>query len=273
MAGLSSLINLGESYLFGNNSSNNTGNSSDIQKALLTPWTFSRDFSIKSFKLNTSKSVGILSNKLQSDKSKLIDNTGELSDVVKFGILSIDTSDYNYEQLQEYIGGTWRYTTGRPNLRKLTVEFRDSYNGSVYHMFNQAMILLRNAYPDDQKWSINISVQDINALGDDVNITSASNLINGLANSAGLAVSKLAQQGINKLSSITKLGVPFPGVNSITTTGSSLVQGMRNNADSGNSYVVTTDTAILDSISSMRLTHSGTDELLTFSATFIYYNQ
>lgn len=284
MAGLSGLITTAQSLFGAKGSDSSVNGSSDFFNILNKNWTFSRDFFIENIKLNNSSSFESIKKAYDRDNKKCpFEDFKAFEEVLKLSILGIDTSDYTFEPIQEFIGGTWYYTTGRPNMKKFTIEIRDYGEGTLYSMFIASMIALRNKFPDDQKWVIKIGLGDTTRQ----NLKSATtSSINGLINKTSAQVGKFlaleVESGINSVFGLAKKNTPFPGVGSLSEninsafSNNSIASGVKNSAGNSDAVIrqaISTKSAILDSVSSLRLNHQGTDEILTFSVTFIYYNQ
>ena len=88
-------------------------------------------------------------------------NDNSMLPLLNASILNVETATVNHSPLDEWIGGQWVYTTGRPELRQITFTFRETSNAWLYRNFNTAYNANRNAFPDNQKWNINLFIHGV----------------------------------------------------------------------------------------------------------------
>jgi hypothetical protein len=108
--------------------------------------------------------------KLTPVNKKMIDNklclwhTDSLNtDLVLFDLsmLSITTPHLTSQPIEEWVAGTWSYTTGRPEIRQIDITFRDTADGLLWKNFAYMHRVMMNQYPNDAKWDISIIVNSL----------------------------------------------------------------------------------------------------------------
>lgn len=77
-------------------------------------------------------------------------------DIINTALLNATTANITSQPIEEWIGGAWVYTNGRPELLQLELTFRDNENMEIYRSFTRLYKLLRNKFPDEIKWSIHL---------------------------------------------------------------------------------------------------------------------
>jgi hypothetical protein len=132
-------------YLGGNKTLGVT-NETPLKKALGVMWGSPALFNVSKFGLHDAN-VGTM-----FDKTK---HTANL-ELINTSVLSIETATITETPIEEWIGGQWVYTHGRPEMRQITFTFRDSSNSWLYRNFNMAKNTLRNSFPDEQKWTLQV---------------------------------------------------------------------------------------------------------------------
>lgn len=194
------------------------GSAEDVQQAnktilyniKTTEWGYQSLFQIESMYMKDSTS-----------KLHLFEDKVALNSVINGSILNIETATITHAPIEEWIGGQWVYTTGRPELRQITFTFRETASAWLYRNFNTAYNASRNAYPDDQKWTLSVFMHGVGTKG-------------------------------TKGTRFGDANEKSPFVNSGT--------------------LIDTSSAILDSIGSISLDQSSSDDFVTFSVTFKYMN-
>jgi hypothetical protein len=84
---------------------------------------------------------------------------------INTAILGISTPSVSSQPIEEWIGGSWSYSNGRPELRQIDMTFRDTADGLLWKNFIYLYDFLKNAYPNDAKWHIvleSLSLEHVN---------------------------------------------------------------------------------------------------------------
>ena len=84
--------------------------------------------------------------------------SGDMMPLLQYSVSNIETATITHTPIEEWIGGKWVYTTGRPEMRQITFTFRDTSEAWLYRNFNTAYNANRNEYPDSQHWTIKVWV-------------------------------------------------------------------------------------------------------------------
>lgn len=109
-----------------------------------TDWGHASLFQIKELKLK--KAITL---------DNIFNNPSSLH-LLNASIQNIETATITETPIEEWIGGQWVYTHGRPEMRQITFTFRDASNSWLYRNLNAVKNAVRNMYPDDQKWAIRV---------------------------------------------------------------------------------------------------------------------
>lgn len=116
------------------------GFDSGLSQTLGTMWGSPSLFNIEALNLNTKTGT-------------IFDATDAM---LNTAVLNIETATITETPIEEWIAGQWIYTHGRPEMRQITFTFRDSSNSWLYRNFNTAKNMIRNSFPDDQKWTLHV---------------------------------------------------------------------------------------------------------------------
>lgn len=77
-------------------------------------------------------------------------------------VTNININPITNANIQEWIAGRYVYTTGRLEMKQLTLTFRCHDNMSLYNSMKIAHMRLKDLYPKEQMWNITISAIDNN---------------------------------------------------------------------------------------------------------------
>jgi hypothetical protein len=116
-----------------------------------TDWTMSHLFSIEAL---------YLANPISNSPSVHFGNPSSFAsnfDIINAAIQEVTLPQVSFQPIQEFVGGEWIYTTGRPEIKQLTFTFRDYANGSLYSDFLRLSQFLKNKFPEEQYWKITIN--------------------------------------------------------------------------------------------------------------------
>lgn len=81
--------------------------------------------------------------------------------LLNLSMLSMTIPHLTSQPIEEWVGGTWSYTTGRPEMRQIDITFRDTADGLLWKNFAYMHRVMIDQYPDDTKWNIIISVNSL----------------------------------------------------------------------------------------------------------------
>jgi hypothetical protein len=74
-------------------------------------------------------------------------------------VKNVDIGPIAFQEIVEWSGGHWSYTTGRQEMKKVDITFMDVKGGRVYYILKYIMTYVQNLYPEDQQWTINIKLK------------------------------------------------------------------------------------------------------------------
>lgn len=156
------------------------------------------------------------------------------TDENQIAMTRIESSDVAYREFREFYSNQWSYTTGYPEIRLSTIEWRDYNNGTLYNKFRDAIKLLENEYPSDAYWTITASLKNTNRAPN------------------GSSGGGLVEAGIGALTSALGFGSSKASSSTLPTE------------------IISTDDAILVKVSSVTLDQNADGEFLRFSTTFMH---
>jgi hypothetical protein len=79
------------------------------------------------------------------------------SGFINTALLSISTPNVSSQPIEEWIGGSWHYTNGRPELRQIDITFRDTADGLLWKNFVYLYDFLANEYPNNAMWNLSLA--------------------------------------------------------------------------------------------------------------------
>lgn len=119
-----------------------------IRKAYGTSFDIDGMYNIEAFMIQNS-SIGVI------DLMSLLPQMNIL-------ISKIDIQDKRFADMHTYIGSKWYYSLGKSEMGLITFTFYDLNGGFLYSTFSTLIEMLKDLYPDDQKWTIKIKKRTIN---------------------------------------------------------------------------------------------------------------
>lgn len=80
----------------------------------------------------------------------------QIISAMKTALIDFNISELQNTDIEEWVNYKWYYTTGRPNINRITLNFRDLDNSMLYTYFKEAWWRLKDKLPEQQRWNISI---------------------------------------------------------------------------------------------------------------------
>jgi hypothetical protein len=123
----------------------------NVKKLLLTSPT-GRECIAKEF-INHATLFGALSDFQYMDAAQLSASVTSMKNLLVSQVVIHDISD---QEIVEWTGGSWMYTTGRQEMRRADITFKDFNGGITYYTLKYMLSIFPYLYPEDQYWTIAI---------------------------------------------------------------------------------------------------------------------
>lgn len=78
----------------------------------------------------------------------------DINELLGVSIVSINTPNISSQPIHEWVGGTWVYTNGRPEMRQIDITFKDTDKFMFWKSFTNVYNNLTNRYPNECKWDL-----------------------------------------------------------------------------------------------------------------------
>jgi hypothetical protein len=95
-----------------------------------------------------------------------LSNITKFNEAIASSIISLDTPQFNSQNIESFMGGRWYINNGRDEVYRFSMTFRDFNNLSLYRIFTKMYFRQRYEYFDSVAFSVIIGKsQALNAFG------------------------------------------------------------------------------------------------------------
>jgi hypothetical protein len=152
--------------LLGSGAKNKTRKSNEVTVANQIDWAFSSNYEVR--ELSLTNPIGRdcvacefsgLATLFGSEAKHQVVNGARTSITVtsllkRLLVSQIVIHDISDQEIVEWTGGSWMYTTGRQEVKRIDITFRDFNGGTTYYMLKYMLSFFPYLYPEDQYWTI-----------------------------------------------------------------------------------------------------------------------
>lgn len=84
-------------------------------------------------------------------------NDNAFNDAIASSIISVDTPQFNSQNIESFMGGRWYINNGRDEVYRFSMTFRDFNDLSLYRSFTKMYLRQRHYFFNDVEFSVTIS--------------------------------------------------------------------------------------------------------------------